>query len=207
MLAKKFREVSVEAIKEASTEYLDRFGEDATPENIAKRFYEIVPPRWLVATMQYPRPQVGKICMLFTVSALLTKELEPSRWRGSGATDAGPFLYYLLRGRRREQMDAIRDDRSAKTSTVVHLIEPNATEARRELNRPLRRPLFAMHAHYTRWHFYASLWYGRDLVPKDWFIAKSYRATCWDLWDDGFSQGDTGNVWGDKPWVIPGGKQ
>ena len=68
MLAKKFREVSVEAIKEASTEYLDRFGEDATPENIAKRFYEIVPPRWLVATMQYPRPQLGKISMLFTVS-------------------------------------------------------------------------------------------------------------------------------------------
>ncbi len=207
MLRDKLREVPVEAIKEASSAYQNNFGEEATAENVAKRFHEIVPPKWLIATMQYPRPSMGKISKLFAVSALLTKELEPSRWRGSGVSDAGPFLFHLMRGRRREQMDAIREDRSPKTSTVVQLITPNANEAWRELNGPLRRPLFAVHAHYTRWHFYASLWFGRDLVPKDWFIAKSYRATCWNLWSDGFPQGDTGNLWGEKPWVIPGGRR
>ena len=55
------------------------------------------------------------------------------------------------------------------------------------------------------WHFYASLWYGRELVPTDWFVAKSYRATCWGLWQDGFPQGDTGDVWGDKLRPIAGG--
>jgi hypothetical protein len=205
MVPEKFRVVPDDVIIEASEEYKNTFDEDASAENVAKRFYELVPPRWLIASMRFPRPEAGSASTLFFLSALLTHELEPSRWRRSGINDAQPFLFYLLRGRRREQVDAIKEDWSPKATAAVQLITAKAKAARHGLNGPVKRPLFAVHSRYTQWHFYASLWYGRELVPTDWFVAKSYRATCWGLWQDGFPQGDTGDVWGDKLRPIAGG--
>jgi hypothetical protein len=207
MIEEKHRIVPNEVISAASADYRDTFEEEPLPENVAGRFYEIVPPRWLIATMQFSRPQIGEISNLFSLSALLTHELDPSRWRDSGIDFAKPFLFHLLEGCRCEQMDAIRNESSSKASVAVQLLTPKAEDARHGLNGPLRRPLFSNYGIYARWHFYASLWYGRDLVPTDWFVAKSYRATCWNLWRDGFPQGDTGNVWGDKLRVIRGGSK
>ncbi len=182
MMWEKLRVVSDEAVKEASEDYRDTFGEDAIAENVAKRFHEIVPPRWLIATMQFPRPEAGEVSKVFFLSALLTSELEPSRWRRSGVNFAKPFMFYLLRGRRREQMDAVRHDNAPKASVAVQLITPKAEDAWRGLNGPLRRPLFAVHGIYAQWHFYASLLYGRDLVPSDWFVAKSYLYAAEQYW-------------------------